>query len=319
MREIYLDIAKGISILLVILGHIIQYTSLNNSFLNNEIWIFIYSFHVPLFMHISGQLLFKSLQKNKKNIISCKIKQLLTPVIVWGVIIVSLYIILYTVTKKECFYPNLHKELVMSHWFFKTLLCCSLILILSHQLSILYKTIIPIILIGLIILALPYNIFFVKSMYPFVLLGYLERKFNLIPKIYKNRYSIPILIIYICTIFFYKGEYTIYFPNNNIIALYRFFLATPGIHSILYICFLCSHKENYFTHQLSYIGTVTGALYILQYFFIEHIYIWLGFTIDNEILLNIIAPIITIIATYLLLYINMTIKNKHLRVLLFGY
>lgn len=89
MREIYLDIAKGISILLVILGHIIQYTSLNNSFLNNEIWIFIYSFHVPLFMHISGQLLFKSLQKNKKNIISCKIKQLLTPVIVWGVIIVS--------------------------------------------------------------------------------------------------------------------------------------------------------------------------------------------------------------------------------------
>ena len=68
MREIYLDIAKGISILLVILGHIIQYTSLNNSFLNNEIWIFIYSFHVPLFMHISGQLLFKSLQKNKKNI-----------------------------------------------------------------------------------------------------------------------------------------------------------------------------------------------------------------------------------------------------------
>ena len=37
MREIYLDIAKGISILLVILGHIIQYTSLNNSFLNNEI------------------------------------------------------------------------------------------------------------------------------------------------------------------------------------------------------------------------------------------------------------------------------------------
>lgn len=195
MREIYLDIAKGISILLVILGHIIQYTSLNNSFLNNEIWIFIYSFHVPLFMHISGQLLFKSLQKNKKNIISCKIKQLLTPVIVWGVIIVSLYIILYTVTKKECFYPNLHKELVMSHWFFKTLLCCSLILILSHQLSILYKTIIPIILIGLIILALPYNIFFVKSMYPFVLLGYLERKFNLIPKIYKNRYSIPILIV----------------------------------------------------------------------------------------------------------------------------
>ena len=61
---------------------------------------------------------------------------------------------------------------------------------------------------ALIILALPYNIFFVKSMYPFVLLGYLERKFNLIPKIYKNRYSIPILIIYICTIFFYKGEYT---------------------------------------------------------------------------------------------------------------
>ena len=42
----YLDYAKGIGILLVVLGHIY----------NNSVKLWIYSFHMPLFFIISGYL-----------------------------------------------------------------------------------------------------------------------------------------------------------------------------------------------------------------------------------------------------------------------
>lgn len=49
-RISYIDQLKGIAILLVVLGHVIGYNNCENSFL----WRFIYSFHMPLFMFISG-------------------------------------------------------------------------------------------------------------------------------------------------------------------------------------------------------------------------------------------------------------------------
>lgn len=46
-KKNYIDIAKGIGIILVILGH---------SGVNSEIKDFIYGFHMPLFFVISGYL-----------------------------------------------------------------------------------------------------------------------------------------------------------------------------------------------------------------------------------------------------------------------
>ena len=54
----YLDYAKGIGILLVVLGHIY-----NN---NTKLWI--YSFHMPLFFIISGYLLEYNKTYDKKFI-----------------------------------------------------------------------------------------------------------------------------------------------------------------------------------------------------------------------------------------------------------
>lgn len=52
MRLKYLDFIKGFAILLVVLGHVIQFS--DNSFDNNILFRYIYSFHMPLFMFTSG-------------------------------------------------------------------------------------------------------------------------------------------------------------------------------------------------------------------------------------------------------------------------
>ena len=60
-RILYLDVLKAICIVLVVVGHCIQYGSgngyyLEKAYFENPMFIFIYSFHMPLFALISGYL-----------------------------------------------------------------------------------------------------------------------------------------------------------------------------------------------------------------------------------------------------------------------
>lgn len=58
-RLIWLDALKGVLILLVVLGHAIQYTLPGDSCENNYWWNLIYSFHMPAFMAASGFVNFR--------------------------------------------------------------------------------------------------------------------------------------------------------------------------------------------------------------------------------------------------------------------
>ena len=49
----YIDEIRGIAILLVVVGHIIQFNGISK---NNSVFEFIYSFHMPLFFAISGYI-----------------------------------------------------------------------------------------------------------------------------------------------------------------------------------------------------------------------------------------------------------------------
>lgn len=89
----YFDIAKGIAIICVIIGHTVSTGLINKG---------IYSFHMPLFFLISGYFL-------KKNIsvkfIKRKIKQLIIPYIFTCVFVMMLSFIKYTI--KENFYSGI--------------------------------------------------------------------------------------------------------------------------------------------------------------------------------------------------------------------
>ena len=79
----WIDVAKGISIILVIIGHSIKY--------NSDIYRFILSFHMPIFVILSGitHKIPKSKDKIKENIYKY-IKQLLIPYILTFFIIMLL-------------------------------------------------------------------------------------------------------------------------------------------------------------------------------------------------------------------------------------
>ncbi len=78
-RDQTLDIAKGLLIVFVVLGHAIQYSfgaeyTDSRLFFDNIVFKSIYTFHMPLFMLISGYLFYYSNKKNYKDVAISKIK-----------------------------------------------------------------------------------------------------------------------------------------------------------------------------------------------------------------------------------------------------
>lgn len=54
VRIAWIDNVKGIAILLVVLGHVIQFMYCPSNFDQNPVFRVIYSFHMPLFFILSG-------------------------------------------------------------------------------------------------------------------------------------------------------------------------------------------------------------------------------------------------------------------------
>ena len=88
-RLAYIDNIKCFAIVLVVLGHLIQYIYYPNTFDHNHVFRYIYSFHMPLFMAISGFIVGLSSQNKKINLLESilkRAKQLLIPFISWAIV-----------------------------------------------------------------------------------------------------------------------------------------------------------------------------------------------------------------------------------------
>lgn len=85
----YIDIAKGLCIVLVVMGHIIQFDLEGNA--AGSVMGFIYSFHMPVFMLLAGYVAALSRSRNTlstaKSFVVKKFTQLFVPFLVWGVVI----------------------------------------------------------------------------------------------------------------------------------------------------------------------------------------------------------------------------------------
>lgn len=83
-RDYTIDNIKGILILLVILGHSIQYASgmeylRNDLFYDNPLFLLIYSFHMPLFALISGYFFAKSNKRKLAEVVKRKFTGIFVP------------------------------------------------------------------------------------------------------------------------------------------------------------------------------------------------------------------------------------------------
>lgn len=85
-RERYIDIAKGVGILLMIFGHTMGTI--------NKLHIWIYSFHMPLFFIIGGILMYEKFQDEKYSVgrsIGKELGKMGFPYLFWGCVLIVFY------------------------------------------------------------------------------------------------------------------------------------------------------------------------------------------------------------------------------------
>ena len=92
-RDISLDMLKGILILLVVLGHSIADTWEEHNFLKKSMFELIYSFHMPLFIMVSGYFFYSCLKYDFWDLLLKKAKRLMLP---WGTYSIITVLVFFT-------------------------------------------------------------------------------------------------------------------------------------------------------------------------------------------------------------------------------
>lgn len=207
-RNLYLDTAKAFAILLVVVGHCIQYGSgaeyvQSTAFFSNPLFKAIYSFHMPLFMLISGYLFRGALRKPAKEIILGRARSLVVPIICWTTISLMLHIARSigsdTLTLSNIVSTFLSQLTIL--WFLWAVFLWSVgVVIINKRLN---DSIWVYIAVFLLLFATPvnYNIGLLAYMYPFFVGGYLYNHYNLAEKLHRI-YSLPYLPLLLGAIFF---------------------------------------------------------------------------------------------------------------------
>jgi len=137
-RNLTIDFVRGIAIILVVLGHSIQFGSgsvyiVNVDYFDSLLFKVIYSFHMPLFALVSGYLFFWSMKKSTFLIIKEKIISLVVPILCWEFIVRLVIQISKHIYDVRYFMFLYTSKLTESFWFLWSILLCSLIVLIVEK------------------------------------------------------------------------------------------------------------------------------------------------------------------------------------------
>lgn len=265
----WVDFAKGIGILLVLLGH--------SYFIPRKILCYIYSFHMPLFIFLSG-FLFKY-ESNLQVFLDKKIKKTIIPYILFFVLLlISLEVKNFLIFNKNITAGTalnilfLKPGFVYSIWFLISLLFIEIAFDFILKVTGKEKKYIIIITSLIILFSCIYFTFinkvlflqfqYIFSLLPFFSLGYLVKESEYTNFFAKNRFILFNVFLSICLFFIkitYFTDYTSITSNayGNIVLFYLL-----AITSIFYIIGICQKlKYNKF---INYIGKNSLVYFALQ-------------------------------------------------------
>ena len=197
-RDLTLDLTKGILITLVVLGHCIQYSLgeewlTSSQFFENIVFKIIYSFHMPLFMMISGYLFCNSNKRNFKQLMTSKLKAIGIPMLSF-ILLLNTYI--YVLLLVDGYIWGICKHFIttifrgMTMWFlFSLLLNMTLIAVLTRLVKNMILQYLGMIILFVVSFFIPDSIVLSvhKFMFPFFCMGYVIKQHDV--NIYACSYS----------------------------------------------------------------------------------------------------------------------------------
>lgn len=201
-RSLYLDIIKGFAIILVVYGHCIEYYSdeylKGVLFYSDRFHNFIYSFHMPLFMLVSGYLFYGSVVHHSwRQNLKTRFSKLMLPIILWNTIYLVIANVITLLEGKEIPWSAELLSYFSALWFLWAIFWCSLIVLFVVRWF--RDNILVYIILWSLMLFLPglYGINLYVYMYPFFVVGYLWNRFYIWDKIKYRLNSYAKMIIFV--------------------------------------------------------------------------------------------------------------------------
>ena len=133
-RSVYLDVIKGLAIILVVFAHCIQFGSGEQFYasqrcFSDSAFSFIYGFHMPLFIAVSGYLFRNSVSRHSVGqVVVSRVKSLSIPIIAWQ----TLYLLFLLLTNQISFSWSLVYSYRGALWFLWSVLICSVIVLVGR-------------------------------------------------------------------------------------------------------------------------------------------------------------------------------------------
>jgi fucose 4-O-acetylase-like acetyltransferase len=275
----YLDGLRGLAIFLMVMGHVLAwiFSDCQKAFDSNLscglVWKFIYAFHMPLFMFVSGYFFRfsneESLLQNALNLIYKKFVALLIPFATMGYL---LWVV---------------RDNGVEYWFLRTLfelfVLCLPFYIVSNKINKNNKLIVDLLIFGFGYCLLFGGFHFLNAElktildagrivnhYPYFVFGFLLRKHEILQKILQKNVVYSLSLIIFLTLFF-LGTLG-YFSMGGIIGFALKYIIPFSAIFALYYFFIYIYRERGgkkvgVLNLFSYLGTHSIEIYLIHFFF----------------------------------------------------
>jgi fucose 4-O-acetylase-like acetyltransferase len=283
-----IDFVKFVAIVFVVWGHVLQYgvryTPHYDGFFHDPMFGFIYSFHIPLFMVLSGFFAASCLKRNFFVLLKNKVMQLFVPCVMWTV----LYrVILLLVLLAVGFFPWFGEwmpdgDTLHQYWFINSVFFCYLCFYVSMKLmrKAWIACVVTCVLAAIIPGGSTDNLNF---MLPFFWTGYFMNCYR--EKIEKDirRVCFVSFLVFAWALVHWSGDYTVYrypieffkhgqwcLPDIGLMN-FRFIIGLAG--SVFFITggklLFIRFADCRLMHHLATVGRYTLSIYILDMIFVS--------------------------------------------------
>lgn len=330
-RSDYLDVLKGITILLVVIGHCIQYGSGNEFSMDcweqSTVFKIIYSFHMPLFSIISGYLLKFSFDRHSlKKVCLSKIKSCVVPQITVGTILILIKCV------QERHIPRIVVMIVTyleTYWFLSGILICTIVVLIVRKY--LNDNLFAYLTIIVLSVFVPDDLFMYmyKFILPFFVAGYLVNKKDI--KLSKKQVLLLSLLCFTAYMimmqswnfnsYIYSSKHCIWGKNLKLqltVDFYRTIVGFLGSVWVMGAIYLIYDKIWVKTkNTLVYIGRNSIGIYVFSFYFnlwflTKITYNFAGINYITALIESVIMTAVCLLLTYI------CNKVKVLRILFLG-
>ena len=324
-RILWIDIYKGVLILLVMIGHALQY-SLKDGCFDSVLWNIIYSFHMPAFFAVSGIFAHSRIDDLKElgNVIWRRFRQLLIPMTCWQLLLDMTHI-------HSGFNPLKYLD-CGSFWFLWALFFISMFYSLACWLAqrIKIKAIFLHVALAIVLFVIyvflgykKHGFHYIAYYYPYYVLGYYLYRSVKIQELKTWLLWAMAGLWFVLSLFWRMHGYPFYMsilsflPETLLVIMNRYFVGCLAIISLSGLAKHYLNKEGGLINSaLTFLGTTSLALYTIHVSLFE-----MGRIRSMQLIANVYIEVALVFLIFLIvsvLIVSLVKKNKWTAMFLLG-